>query len=686
MSLLMQHMDLPEQIDAWREFFELNEEYRNILFEQTREGRAWIVISFAELARHSLELADLLLEQPEEVLKAGQVAIDKMDLPRSSEEKPPVEIRVVGLPRQHQHRLSEVRSKHLNIFVQVEGIVRQKSDVRPQVTSARFECPSCGNIIPVLQLDTKFREPNRCGCGRKGKFKLLSKELIDAQSITLEESPEDLDGGEQPKRLKILLKKDLVSPMTDRHTNPGSRIVMTGVIKEVPIILNTGGQSTRYDLVLEANSVVTVQEDFTQIEIDKEEEDQIKELSQDPDLFEKLVASIVPTIYGHEPIKQALLLQMFGGVHKSRGIGAKARGDIHVLLIGDPGAGKSVMLKRISTVAPKARFVAGKGASGAGLTAAVVKDDFLRGWTLEAGALVLANRGLCCIDELDKMSPEDTSAMHEALEQQQVSISKANIQATLRCETTVLAAANPKFGRFDPYDVISKQIDLPPALISRFDLIFPVRDVPDKNKDEKLASFILGMHRDQEGKKGIIDEEMIKKYIAYARQQCRPTLTDSAIAEIKEYYVKMRGGTDSSDEKAYKPIPITARQLEALVRLSEASARVHLSKNVTKRDAQRAIELVNYCLQQIGMDPDTGELDLDRVTTGITATQRSHISIVKDLIEKLEKQIGKKIPIDDVVREATIRGVSEKTAEEVIEKLKRTGDIYAPQHGFISRL
>jgi len=535
-------------------------------------------------------------------------------------------------------------------------------------------------------LDTKFREPSRCGCGRKGKFKLLSKELIDAQSITLEEASEDLDGGEQPKRLKILLKKDLVSPLTDKHTNPGSRITITGVVKEVPIILSTGGQSTRYDLILEANSVLTVHEDFTQIEIDKEAEAQIKELSQDPDLFEKLVASIVPTIYGHEPIKQALLLQMFGGVHKSRGVGAKARGDIHMLLIGDPGAGKSVMLKRISTIAPKARFVAGKGASGAGLTAAVVKDEFLRGWTLEAGALVLAHRGLCCIDELDKMSPEDTSAMHEALEQQQVSISKANIQATLRCETTVLAAANPKFGRFDPYDMISKQIDLPPALISRFDLIFPVRDMPDKTKDEKLASFILSMHKDQVGKKGIIDEEMMKKYIAYARQTCKPILTDSAIEEIKEYYVKMRGGTDSTDDRVFKPISITARQLEALVRLSEASARVHLSKNVTKRDAQRAIELVNYCLQQIGLDPETGELDLDRVTTGISATHRSHISIIKELIESLEKQIGKTIPIDDLVREATIKGVSENTAEEVIEKLKRTGDIYSPKHGFISRL
>ncbi len=682
-----QPLELPRQIEAWREFFELNKEYLTALHDQLRAGKPWIEVAFADLARHSPEMAEMLMEQPEEILKAGQVAIEKMDMPTSSEQaRERVEIRVHSLPREQCMLIRDIRSKHLNTFVQLDGIVRQKSDVRPQVTSARFECPSCGNIIPVLQLDTKFKEPSRCGCGRKGKFKMLSKEMVDAQSITLEESPENLDGGEQPKRMKILLKKDLVSPMSDKKTNPGSMITIVGIIKEVPIVLQTGGQSTRFDLIIEANAVLTVQQDFTEILLDPEDEREIQELSQDPDLFEKFVASIAPSIYGHEFIKQALILQLFGGVHKSRDAGVKSRGDIHVLLIGDPGAGKSVFLKRISSVAPKARFVAGKGASGAGLTAAVVKDDFLRGWALEAGALVLANRGICCIDELDKMTKEDTSAMHEALEQQSISIAKANIQATLRCETTVLAAANPKFGRFDPYEMISKQIDLPPALLSRFDLIFPVRDIPDAGKDEKLASFILTLHKEKGGKEGIIDPKKMRKYIAYARQRCVPQLTESAVEEIKNYFVKMRGGGTDGKEQAIKPIPITARQLEALVRLAEASARMRLSEKVTKQDSQRAIELVHYCLQQIGMDPETGQFDMDRVTTGISASQRSHISIVKDIIQALERDVGKNIPIDDIVREASIKGIAEDTANEVIEKLKRAGDIYSPKHGFVSRV
>jgi replicative DNA helicase Mcm len=684
-------MELPEQIEKFREFFEVNELYQNQLHEQVRNGHAWVNVAFADLAKFNPELADMLLDQPEEILKAWQIAIEKMDLPRGTDnELPRIEVRVMNLPHQHQLDIRNIRAKHLNKFYQMAGIVRQKSPVRPQMTSARFECPSCGNVLHVLQVDQKFKEPTRCGCGRKGKFKLLTKELVDAQSITLEEAPDDLEGGEQPKRMKLLLKNDLVAPLTDRRTNPGTKITIVGVIKEVPIVLQSGGQSTNFDLMVEVNFVESVQEEFGEIAISPEDEQMIKDLSQDPDLLEKFVASIAPSIYGHEPIKQALILQMFGGVHKARDRGVKSRGDIHILLIGDPGSGKSQMLKRISSIAPKARFVSGKGASGAGLTAAVVKDDFLKGWTLEAGALVLANRGLCCIDELDKMSEEDTSAMHEALEQQQISIAKANIQATLRSETTVLAAANPKFGRFDPYEIISKQIDLPPALINRFDLIFPVRDLPDKNKDEKLASFILNLHKEAGPKtgtaEGLINPDHIKKYVAYARQHCYPKLTDTAINELKEYYVKMRGGDEKGGEAVVKAIPISARQLEALVRLAEASAKMRLSDKVTKRDAQTAIELLHYCLQQIGLDPETGKIDIDRLTTGISASQRSHISMMKEVIQELEAQVGKVIPIEDVVREAGIKGIAEDTAHEVIEKLKRGGDIYSPKHGFVARL
>lgn len=673
-------MELQDQIERFRVFFEKN--YYPQLLEQAQTGKAFFAADFDTLSRFDSELADSLLDDPEEVIRAAELSIENFDILGNIVER--FRIRFKNLPASQEMDIRNIRSEHIGKFFTFEGIVRQKSDVRPQVKTARFECPACGNVLSVIQLDTRFKEPIRCNCGRKGHFRMISKDLVDAQGIVLEEAPENLEGGEQPKRINIFLKNDLVSPITEKKTNPGSKVVVNGIVKEIPIILRSGGQSTTFDLLVEANYIAGVQEDFGDIEITKEEEAEIKELSQDPRIYHRLVKSIAPSIYGHDRIKEALLYQLMGGVRKKRDDGVVTRGDIHVLLIGDPGSGKSQLLKRVHRIAPKGRFVSGKGASGAGLTAAVVKDEFLKGWSLEAGALVLAHKGLCAIDELDKMSAQDRDAMHEALEGQTITISKANIQATLRAETTVLAAANPKFGRFDLVEPVAKQIDLPPTLINRFDLIFPVKDLPNKETDEKMAQFILTLHQNPNMENPEIGSEMLRKYIAYARQHFSPILTDSALQEIKEYYLKMRG--TSSREGEIRRIPISPRQLEALVRLSEASAKVRLSNRVTKKDAKRAVDLLHHCLSQIGIDPETGEMDIDRITTGISATERGKLINIREIIVDLEHSMGKNIPVDDVVRAAAEMGMSEDKVEEALEKLKRSGDIFEPKRGFISRL
>ncbi|MBN2567164.1 minichromosome maintenance protein MCM [Candidatus Woesearchaeota archaeon] len=671
-------MDASEQIQSFQEFLETN--YKVELLSTISKGLAFLVIDFSDLLRYNPELAELVIERPDEGIRGCEIAAEHFDLPEKLKN---FRIRFTNLPESQKVLIRNIRSTHIGSFITVDGIVRQKSDVRPQVTAAKFECPSCGNIISVLQLDSKFKEPTRCGCGRKGKFRLVHKELVDAQGIVLEESPEDLEGGEQPKRMNILLKADLVSPISEKRTNPGSRILINGVIKEVPIISRTGSQSTRFDLLIEANYVEPVEEEFSTLEISEEELETIKEISRDPKLIDRLVSSIAPSIYGHTKIKEALLLQLASGVRKTRSDGVVTRGDLHVLLIGDPGSGKSQLLKRMDVVAPKSRYVSGKGASGAGLTAAVVKDEFLSGWSLEAGALVLANRGICMIDELDKMSTEDQSAMHEALEQQTITISKANIQATLRSETTVLAAANPKFGRFDPYGMIAEQIDLPPTLINRFDLIFPIRDLPDKDKDESMASFILRLHQKPDSIGAEIDTRTLRKYLAYARQ-LKPRLSDIALGELKDYYVKMRGS--GSTEGDIKAIPISARQLEALVRLAEASAKIRLSGTVSREDAKRAIDLLQTCLAAVGVDPETGRIDIDRISTGVSASERSKIVGIKEIINEMERMLGKTIPVADVVQAALDRGMSEEAVEESIEKLKRSGDIFEPRKGFIQKI
>jgi len=468
-------MDALEQIKTFEEFLE--KKYKKELLSAVNSGKKFLIVSFSKLSKFNPDLADELLERPEEVFKAAELSLEAFDLP---DEFKNFRIRFIDLPKSQQIMIRDIRSKDIGKFVNIEGTIRQKSDVRPQVTSARFECPSCGHIITVLQLEANFKEPTKCGCGRKGKFHLISKDLVDAQRIVLEESHEDLEGGGQPKRLAFFLKEDLVSPLSDQKTSPGSRIMVNGVVKEIPLTNPSGTRLTRYDLIVEANYTKPIEETFQQVKITPEEERKIIEISKDPKLFTKLVGSIAPSIFGHNKIKEALLLQLMGGVSKLMSDGVRTRGDIHMLLVGDPGSGKSQLLKRTSIVAPKARYVSGKGVSGAGLTATVVKDEFLRGWALEAGTLVLASGGIACIDEMDKMSVEDRSAMHEALEQQTVSISKANVQATLIARTTVLAAANPKLGRFDPYAVLGDQINLPPPLINRFDLIFPVRDMSNK--------------------------------------------------------------------------------------------------------------------------------------------------------------------------------------------------------------
>ena len=671
-------MEALEQINKFHEFLESN--YYSSILSSMRKDEKFLVIEFTELAKFDTELANDLLEGPEEVIKAAELAVEEFDIENIKGFK----VRFKNLPESQKITISNIRSKQLGKLMWTEGVIKQKSDVRPQVTAAKFECPSCGNLINILQLNGTFKEPSKCGCGRKGKFNLLSKELIDAQGIVLEESPESLDGGEQPRRMNVLLKGDLVSPISEKKTSPGAKVSVVGMVTEVPIISKTGAKSTRFDMMIECNYIEPSEETFYETEISKKEEKQILEISKDPRLYDKFIASMAPSIYGHDRVKEALLLQLMGGVRKVRSDKVVSRGDIHVLLVGDPGSGKSAMLKRVNTIAPKGRYVSGKGVSGAGITASVVRDEFLKGWSLEAGALVLASNGICMIDEMDKMSPDDRAAMHEALEQQTVSISKANIQATLLARTTVLAAANPKFGRFDPYGIIAEQIDLPPTLINRFDLIFPIKDLPDENRDEKMASHILNLHQSPDIDEPEISTDLLRRYISYARQHITPVLTDGALKEIKDYYLKMRATV--SGEGGIQAIPISPRQLEALVRLSEASAKVNLSDKVTKKDARRAIDLIEYCLIQVGLDRETGKIDIDRIATGVTASQRSHIVIIKDIINELENKIGKTIPIDDIVDEAKSRDIEEDKVEEAIEKLKRSGDLFEPRRNFVQRL
>src|SRR3989338_3570585 len=384
-------MELGKKQELENEAKQFFESHKKEIGKSLRGNEGIIQLDFDTLSKFSPKLSEKLIETPEEIIALLEIILSEMWSTKN------LRIRFQTLPESSKIKIKEIRAKHLDQFIAIEGIVRQASDVRPQVVNARFECPTCGAILSVLQIDRKFREPSRCSCGRKGLFKLLSKEMVDAQRLVIEESPDTLEGGEQPRRMNVFLKEDLVDPKMEDRTTPGSKVRIIGVLKEVPVPLPQGSISTRFDLAIEANNAIPLEETFDDLEVNDIDEENIKKIANDPKAFEKLSSSIAPSVYGFKEVKEAILLQLFSGVKKKRSDGGNTRGDIHILLVGDPGVAKSVTLKFISHIAPKGRYVSGKAATGAGLTAAVVKDEFLKGWSLEAGAMVLANKGTVCL-------------------------------------------------------------------------------------------------------------------------------------------------------------------------------------------------------------------------------------------------------------------------------------------------
>ncbi len=659
-------------LNKFEEFFRYF--YEEELLKAVKKGKKSIEVDFALLDKFDPEIADELLNRPEKTLSLAQEALKNIDIP--AEEELDITPRFKNLPESCFVRIRNIRSEHIGKLIWVDGIVRRASEVKPEIGVAIFQCPDCASFIEVPQKERTIKPPEICSCGRKSGFKLMDRKLFDARWIVIEE-PFEIVTGDRPGEISIFLKDDLTTPEMQRKTDPGNRVKVVGVLKEIKKTYR-GKMKTQMDFYLEAVHIEPTEIEWEELEITQEDKERIHELARDPEIYQKFIRSIAPSIYGMERIKEAILLQLFGGVPHALPDGTRIRGDIHILLVGDPSVAKSQLLKYVSQLVPRAKYVSGKGTTTAGLTATVIRDEeFMGGWVLEAGAMVLCNRSIICIDEFDKMTKEDQIAMHEALEQQTISIAKASIVATLPAQVSVLAGANPKFSRFDPYRPISEQIDIPETLLSRFDLKFALRDVPDPEKDEKLAEYIIKTRLEPESIKPEIPLELIRKYIAYARKHCHPKMTKEAIEKLKKFYVNMRGMSGEGS------VSITLRQNEALMRLAEASAKVRLSPVVEIQDAERAIEIMQYSLLQLGYDYETGKIDIDR-TEGTPSSQRSKIRKMMELIEKLEKEIGKQIPREDVLAAAQDEGIKE--AEELLNLLKREGLIFEPRQGMIQKV
>ena len=685
-------------VSQWQSFFE---EHCKSKIETVAIGypeKRSLFVDYSAIDKADQKLAELVLEQPYKAIYNAELALKNIDT--AAGDKLNLHFRVINIPDTNKIIIRKIRANHLGKFMAVDGLVKKRTEVRPKLQVGAFQCSKCGAIIRVEQEEDILKEPSECsedqgGCGRVSSFKLLSSlsQFIDSQKIEIQENPEGLRGGAQPERISVFLEDDLVGEIA-----PGDRVIVNGILHSMQRRRGTF-RLTSFDKIMDANSVESQELAFEEVEVTPEDEKEILNISKDSDIYEKMKTSIAPTIYGMDVEKEALVLQLFGGLAKEMPDGTRMRGDIHTLFVGDPGTAKSQLLVYLSKLAPRSVYASGKASSAAGLTAAAVRDEFGEGqWTLEAGALVLADMGVACIDEIDKMEDADRSSMHQAMEQQEISVAKAGINATLKSRCAILAAANPKLGRFDEFLPIHEQINMPPALLSRFDLIFSILDKPNRENDTALATHILRTHKGGEITENIkrskkskhskkeqeelmkiamptFEPEFLRKYVAYAKRNIFPVMTDEATEILKSYYVDFRSQSEES-------VTFTPRQLEAFVRLAEASAKIRLSQEVTADDAKRAIYIIDQYLRRVGMDRETGRFDIDIIATGISHSQHDRMRTIIDIIQRLSNEAKDgNATRGDIIREAEIDGLESGKVEEALDRLKRQGQIYEPAHG-----
>ena len=600
---------------------------------------ASLEVSYNHISDVKATLAYFLANEPTEVLKVfDQVALDVtlFHYPQYHDIHNEIHVRITDVPV--LYTLRQLRQAHLNCLVRVSGVVTRRSGVFPQLKYIMFICQKCGATLGPFQQEssTEVKISFCQNCQSKGPFTVNSEKTVyrNYQRLTLQESPGSVPAGRLPRQREVILLADLID-----SAKPGDEIEVTGIYRNsYDAQLNNKNGFPVFATIIEANHVVKSHDQLAGFQLTEEDERHIRALSRDPAIVDKIVSSISPSIYGHEDIKTAVALSLFGGVSKETQGKMSIRGDINVLLLGDPGTAKSQILKYVQNTAHRAVFATGQGASAVGLTASVRRDPLTSEWTLEGGALVLADRGTCLIDEFDKMNDQDRTSIHEAMEQQTISLSKAGIVTTLQARCGVIAAANPLGGRYNSTIPFSQNVDLTEPILSRFDILCVVRDLVDPNEDERLAKFVVESHhranpprpqlddagnfrdgdgnlvdedgyridertherldispeevqrreeearRQDEEKEGEIPQELLRKYILYARERCHPKLYQIDQDKIARLFADMR--RESLATGAY---PITVRHLEAIMRIAEAFCKMRLSDYCSAQDIDRAI-------------------------------------------------------------------------------------------------
>ncbi len=634
--------------------------------------RLTFVVDFQRLEQYDNDAGERLLNTPDSELKNILQALKEYDHPGDPLDR--VIISIKNMPASETAPIYKIGAEHVNKLIAVKCRISKQGPKKNKLLEGAFKCQRCDHTTVLYQPDDKYIEPFECDndvCGRKGPFKLIHEEsvFVDEQKLELQDLNETLKPG-QPVRdvIAVLRGKDLITNIPA----VGAQVVVTGIVRTV-----YKKDSSLFDVHLEVLHIEPTEAEID-VSVSAADKKEFKNLSLHPDIFDTLISSTAPEILGYSEIKLALLCSIVSGSKRANG---ELREYVHVVIVGDPGTGKSALLKSVRALVPKAQYSAGRGSSVAGLTVAVIKDELSgSGYTAQAGALVLADNGLMVLDEADKLEPGDLQALNTALEESFIEIHKGGLNQKFNTRCPVIAILNPKYIRFDGYKPLIEQIPIPPDTLSRFDLVFKILDIPEQTKDRAVAEHqAKNWKRIESGSQGeevgvvavadnseVLPLEKLRKYVSHAKS-FEPKTNDLVRAAIIDHYLTLR----KIDETG--TIAATARDNNALYRLTKAIAKLRLSNDCSIEDVKRAISIYQAS-QEAFRDPTTGKLDSD-LLYGMGKNQRYKIKTIIEVIRELQSSNGKSAFFDDIVSSAKAMGISREATTDILKQLKTRGDV-----------